>query len=89
MARKGWKMQAVVKVVDAPCQFSGRVYTYEKLACGHYHLKPEPRETAKIIREMFHVVSGEPIKRRCWECVTGRPSVPAISQDWLKNQTEE
>ena len=89
MARKGtYKMVTVVKEVKAPCEFSGRIYTYEKLSCGHYHVKPEVKETAKMIRAMFVTMSGEPQKRRCQQCVSGKPSIPAISPAWLSEQSE-
>ena len=82
--RKGsYKIQEVVEVVDAPCEFSGRVYEYERLACGHYRIKPEQRETAKMIREMMNAFSGAQQKRHCTECVSGHPCVPEISKAWV------
>ena len=86
--RKGsYKIQKVVEVVNAPCEFSGRVYKYERLTCGHYRIKPEQRETAKMIREMMSAFTGAQQKRHCTECVSGSPCVPEISREWVADRT--
>ena len=84
MGRKNsYKMVVVIDTIKAPGQFSGRLYEYEKYSCGHYSVKPEIRETAKMIRAVFNQMSGTPQKRRCSQCVSGKPSVPEISHEFL------
>jgi hypothetical protein len=93
--RKGqYKIRTVIETVQAPTQYSAgrprsRIITFEKLSCGHYHQQPEVRETAKMIRVLANLITGTPQKRRCFQCVSGTPTVPEISRAWVAEHDKD
>jgi len=82
--RTPYKVRKVIKEVRAPSQYSGRIWRYHLLECGHYTPVDYVKETSKAIRLLFLAMSGEPMRRRCYQCTTGRMPAPQISLEWLE-----
>ena len=83
--RKGtYKMVVAVKEMKAPCRYNGRLLTFEQLSCGHYHVKPEIQSMGEAVRAIAIMLNRIPQRRRCYECVSGKPTIPDIDQNWVK-----
>lgn len=81
MSRRGFKIRKVVSEFDAPSKYSvargePHIFHYEILECGHVKEKREIESSAEAVRMLFHKFSGEPVRRRCFECVSGDKSIP-------------